>query len=395
MSREKKLLMWFVALTGMFQMPTAAVSAAVNTIVTEVFPAYTLAQVQTSMSCTGIVSPIVSILMAWLIRQNVLTRRTVVIFGLGLLGMGGILIFFIKKWFWCLLALAILVGTASGCYVSTAISLIFGRFDVEERRKTTGMHSVFVGLGGVIFSAIGGVLVNLAWYAGYVLLLIGIPMSIFGMLAIPKETRTRQERQKEAKSKLNPDIFYYVVIIMVFMMVYNVGGGNISTHLANSGIKNYAMYAGFATAAQMAGTAVMSLFFSKISEKLDDMIIPLAFLAVFVGFTIVSVFHNSLVMIFIGIFLMGTSMPCLGPQCLLSISKRVDDSTSSFGTALANGLGPGIGAFLSPVIFTNLTTALAGNNTVFRYQFVAFVALALGAVVFVLNLFRQKKAKQE
>ena len=223
--------------------------------------------------------------------------------------------------------------------------------------------------------------------------MIGIPMCIYSVIAIPKTEKKKAaaDGAVKVKSKLDPDVFYYIVLIFLFMFLYNSGSSNMSTHLENSGIENYAMIAGFVTAAQMGGTMIMSMFFSKLSEKLGDMLLVCAFLAVFVGFTIVNVFHSSVVMIFVGIFIMGTSMPCLGPQCLLSISKRVDDSTSALASSMANGVAPGLGSFLSPIIITNLTVWMAGNNTNFRYQFVAFVALGFAAIIFVLNKHREKK----
>ncbi|MBQ8831854.1 MAG: MFS transporter [Oscillospiraceae bacterium] len=394
MSKQKKMLMWLVILTGMFQMPSIAISAAVHTM-SEVIFHVDLVKVQSSLSVTGIVSPIVSFISAFLIRKDIATKRGVVIFGLGALGVTGIISAFMFQhtFFWSIAALSVAIGIATGCYVSTAISLVIDGFSVDERRKINGLHSVFVGIGGILISTVGGLLVNYVWYAGYLILMIGIPMCIFSVIAIPKteKKKTNENGEAKVKSKLDPDVFFYIAIIFVFMFLYNSGSSNMSTHLENSGIENYAMIAGFVTAAQMGGTMVMSMFFNKLSQKLGDMLLVLAFAAIFVGFTIVNVFHSSVVMIFIGIFLMGTSMPCLGPQCLLSISKRVDDSTSALASSMANGVAPGLGSFLSPIIITNFTVWIAGNNTNFRYQFVAFLALGCAIILFALNKVREKK----
>ena len=394
MSKQKKMLMWLVILTGMFQMPSIAISAAVHTM-SEVIFHVDLVKVQSSLSATGIVSPIVSFISAFLIRRDIVTKRGVVIFGLGALGVTGIIAAFLFQYekFWTVAALSVAIGISTGCYVSTAISLVIDGFSVEDRRKINGLHSVFVGIGGILISTAGGLLVNYVWYAGYLILMIGIPMCIFSVIAIPKTEKKAKaaDGTVKVKSKLDKDVLFYIAIIFVFMFLYNVGSSNMSTHLGNSGIENYAMIAGFVTAAQMAGTMVMSMFFSKLSEKLGDMVLVLAFSAIFVGFTIINVFHSSVVMIFVGIFLMGTSMPCLGPQCLLSISKRVDDSTSATASSLANGVAPGLGSFRSPIIITNFTVWVAGNNTNFRYQFVAFLALGCAVLIFFLNKYRDKK----
>lgn len=394
MTKQKKMLMWLVVLTGMFQMPSIAISAAVHTM-SEVIFHVELVKVQSSLSLTGMISPIVSIISAFLIRKDIATKRGVVIFGLGALGVTGILAAFMfqQEMFWSVAALSVAIGISTGCYVSTAISLVIDGFSVDERRKINGMHSVFVGIGGILISTIGGLLVNYVWYAGYLILMIGIPMCIFSVIAIPKTEKKKinEDGTPRVKSKLDRDVLFYIVLIFLFMFLYNSGSSNMSTHLENSGIENYAMIAGFVTAAQMGGTMVMSLFFNKLSQRFGDMLLVFAFLAIFIGFTIVNVFHSSVVMIFVGIFLMGTSMPCLGPQCLLSISKRVDDSTSAIASSMANGIAPGLGSFLSPIVITNFTVAVAGNNTNFRYQFVAFVALTCAIALFFVNKYREKK----
>ena len=161
MTKQKKLLMWLVILTGMFQMPTIAISAAVHTM-SEVIFHVELVKVQSSLSLTGIVSPIVSFITAFLIRKDIATKRGVVIFGLGALGVTGVIsaIAFQFEYFWCVAALSVAIGIATGCYVSTAISLVIDGFSVDERRKINGLHSVFVGIGGILISTIGGILVN-------------------------------------------------------------------------------------------------------------------------------------------------------------------------------------------------------------------------------------------
>ena len=53
MTRQKKMLMWLVILTGMFQMPTIAISAAVHTM-SEVIFHVELVKVQSSLSLTAV-----------------------------------------------------------------------------------------------------------------------------------------------------------------------------------------------------------------------------------------------------------------------------------------------------------------------------------------------------
>jgi sugar phosphate permease len=109
--------------------------------------------------------------------------------------------------------------------------------------------------------------------------------------------------------------------------------------------------------------------------------------------TILNVFSASLPCAFVGVFLAGVSISLLGPQCIFSSSNCVDVRSSAVASSLINGLGPGMGSFLSPVIFTNLTNAIVPNSTNFRYQFVSVVAMGLAVILAALTALRAKRRK--
>jgi len=100
-----------------------------------------------------------------------------------------------------------------------------------------------------------------------------------------------------------------------------------------------------------------------------------------------------LLVVYIGVFITGTSLSLIIPQCLFSVSNIVDPSNSSTATSIVACLAPGTGGFLSPVIFTNLTNLLGGESTNFRFQFVGFVSLVVG-IVFVLDTLRREKRRR-
>ena len=185
-------------------------------------------------------------------------------------------------------------------------------------------------------------------------------------------------------------MFFYSAAIFFFMLTYNVCGSNISTHLAPLGDTTLS---GIATAIQMAGGVVCGLFFGKLSGKLGDKMMSLAFCAIFVGMMILSLFPNSIVMSFIGVFVTGSAMSMMLPQCMFSTSKVVNENTSALATSLTSCIAPGFGGFFSAMVFTNITQALFGSSTVMRYRFTAFVALAFAIVLIIIISYRAKHAQ--
>ena len=142
----------------------------------------------------------------------------------------------------------------------------------------------------------------------------------------------------------------------------------------------------------MLGGACSGMLFGKLSRKFRDYMIPLAFFTLCVGFTVLG-FANSLVMIFIGAFLVGSSMSMCMPQCMFSISLYVNEHSSTFANAISSSIAPSLGGFLSPVIYTNLTTALFGTAVSSRYRFLACVTLCFCLILVVIMTARKKGGK--
>lgn len=394
MTREKKLTMWTIFMVSLVQMAGLAITPALNQMKTIAFPQYSLSDIQTTLAISSLVMPAVSLLSAAAIRRGLVTKRLVVTTGLFALGLAGVLSLFLHRLLWNIGLLSAITGFASGCYLTTAISIMMDQFDTAQRQKISGFQSVFVNGGAVLMGLLGGLLAAWKWHGGYMVFLIGIPMGLIAIFTLPKEKRTKAASAEKAKqkSKIKPDIFYYAAIIGVFMLAYAACNNNLAVHMANSGVNNTAIV-GTLASFQMVGGALFGFVFGRVSSKFKDYVLVLAFTCLFLGLTILNVFHTSLPMAYVGVFLAGISISMLGPQCIFSASHHVDKNSSALASSLINGLAPGLGSFLSPVIFTNLTTALAGNNTNFRYQFVAFFVLACGIAVAVMTYRRGKKEK--
>ena len=390
MTKQKKFLMWSLLLIAMVQMPTLALTPGINQIKTTVFAQQSLSAIQTAMQLPNLISPFATITLAFLIGKGILTKRTACIAGLFIVGFTGALAMVAHTQFWHLCLLSVTLGLGISGYISNATSLICDNFTQQERQFISGYQTSFINGGGIIMSLCGGALAGLMWYGGYLMLLTAIPVAIIALFAIPRVKAVKQEKKVKKQEKLHRDVFFYSAAIFFFMLTYNVCGSNISTHLAPLGDTTLS---GIATAIQMAGGVVCGLFFGKLSGKLGDKMMSLAFCAIFVGMMILSLFPNSIVMSFIGVFVTGSAMSMMLPQCMFSTSKVVNENTSALATSLTSCIAPGFGGFFSAMVFTNITQALFGSSTVMRYRFTAFVALAFAIVLIIIISYRAKHAQ--
>ena len=139
--------------------------------------------------------------------------------------------------------------------------------------------------------------------------------------------------------KLDPRVFYYCGIVFFFMLCYNAGGSNISTHISSGGMGDFTVagkfitstaLAGAATAVQMAGGVVSGLFFGKLSAKFRDHLIAIAMCLIFLGFMVLSLFERSVAATFVA--LVGMPMFAM-PRCVFAVSTLVDADSSAIATS--------------------------------------------------------------
>lgn len=392
--QQKNFLLITILLISILQMPGQATAPAINKIYTDVFNDKPLSVIQTAFSITSIAAALGSIPPAILIRRGIISKRAAVATGMFLFGTAALLISLMHTHFWQLVIVAAIVGIGAASFISPMISVMVDNFQGEEGKRAAGLQSTFNGIGGITLSILGGYLVNFRWFGGYLLLLAGFPVGVLVLLSFPKGKLPRVRHNENApikRTKLPSDVYYYTLFALLAMFLFIVGSNNISVHLSRSGIKNYTAAAGYATAFQMAGTAIAGALFKKLTSKLDDMMMPLAFIMVFIGDTIINLFDHSLPMMYLGIMLAGSTIGIMTPQCIHSVSKLVDETNSATATAFLNAVAPGVGAFLSPIVMTNVTLALGGDSTNFRFQFAAFVGLGLAIILVFLTKFREKR----
>lgn len=393
MSKEKKLLMWSVLLIAMVQMPNLALSPSINVIYDTVFGRkWELGTVQTVMQLPNLISPFITITTAYIIGKGWISKKLVIVTGLFLVAATGILSLFCNNQFWHLVLLSICLGVGLSGYISTASSLIVDHFNTEERQAISGFQTSFINGGGVLMSLCGGLLSTvIIGFGGYLMLLLALPVGLLALKAIPSVKKAAQGTQAKEKDKvkIHSDVFLYGGMIFVFMLVYNVIGSNLSVHIKDIGGSDIA---GYCTAVQMLGGALVGIFFGKLSKKLGDFTTCLAFIAIFIGMTILSLCPGSLPMTFVAVIIAGTAMSLMLPQCLFSVSKVVNSSSSALATSITSCIAPSGGGFFSAMVFTTITKNLFGDSTVMRYRFVSFVALACAVILFIIFSYRKKKA---
>ena len=372
--------MWTILIVAIVQMPGLALTPGIDQIRTTAFSDYSLGMVQTALAFTSLTQPLAAFFAAFIINKSIASRKAFIVFGLFLLATTGLLAVLLHTEFWHLVLLSVFLGVSTGFFVSNMFGLIFDYFEPSERQFITGYQSSVINAGGIAMGIVGGLLATFIWYGGYLVLFIGLPAIVLVYFTVPnKKNPAVRSGEKRTAGKLNPKIYYYCAIAFLFMMSYSACGSNLSTHIA--GIGNSAT-SGVAVAFQMGGGVVSGIFFDKLSRKAGDYVLSAGLCAMFVGYMILSFFPMSLVLIFVAVFIAGMSLSIMLPRCIYMVSTLVvDPATSATATALITIAAPSFGGFFSPIIITNITTALFGESTAARYRFVGIFVLILAILL--------------
>jgi MFS family permease len=388
--KNSRALMWTILLIALVQMAQPAITPGIDQIATDVFPEWSLQTIQTVMSLPSVMSIFAGVVTAILVGCGLATKKALVIFGLAMMVVTGIAAFVLNTRFWQLILLNLMLGAGFGTFIPHSQSIVFDSFDEKMRQFISGVQFSFINAGGIIMSVVGGFLATIVWHGGYLVMLMALPVLIVAWIVIPKGERIKP-RTSGKGAKLPKGVYYHAVLVFLFIMLHNVGPINLSTHIINGNMGDTAT-TGIATALMMIGGVVSGLLFPKLSAVCRDNIFPIAFTLQFIAFSMLNLFPYSLTMTLAAMFISGLSTSLFIPRCIFNVSNMTEPSNSATASTLISSVAAGSGGFLTPVIITNLTVALGGDSTRFRYQFTAIVCLVLAGLLLFNNIRRQRKA---
>lgn len=168
-----------------------------------------------------------------------------------------------------------------------------------------GIQDLFTNGGGMYLTLIGGVLAAKAWNYTYLAFLYALIPLVLGCIYFPADKPAKASGEK-SHLKIAPVTWLFGAIIFVFINSYGVMGANISFIITERGMGTAAL-TGTAMAIFLVGGMFGGLIFSPFEKKLREYVLCCGFIALVIGFLIIY-FAQSLVILFIGAFVVGTSI---------------------------------------------------------------------------------------
>jgi MFS family permease len=308
------------------------------------------------------------------------------LFGLVLYGLAGGAGLFARS-YWSLLALRALLGIAVAAIMNPITVIILNLYQGAARNKAMGWRGSANSMGGILWPLLGGVLGGFSWRVPFGVYVVGIPLGVLALLAVP-DARP-QERTHTGKDgpvwdilRDHPLLFViYGLMLLTNVLLYTIVVF-VPQLLERLGVSRPFHISLFLTAMTLSA-GVTSLLYGRIKSRLSYERIVLIALALWaVGYTAVSQATSPLVIALATAFFgigQGMTMPALmvwvGELVPAPFRGRVAAYLGMFGS---------LGQFLAPVLFGVLLQVVELGG-------IFLIAGAICAFVFVAFLIGRKQ----
>lgn len=281
------------------------------------------------------------------------------------------------------------LGLGFGFLMPTSNGIIAENYDEAGRSWIMGIQDLFTNGGGMYLTLIGGFLAARAWNCTYLAFLYALIPLVLGCLYLPADEPAKESKEKN-HLKIAPITWLFGIIIFVFINSYGVMGANISFIITERGLGSAAL-TGTAMAIFLVGGMAGGLIFNTFEKKLHEFVLCCGFIALVIGFLTIY-FAQSLPVLFIGAFIVGTSIGFEMPGSLLYATNYNTVEASTAGCAVVHMAGQ-LGTVCSALFYTPVAGLIKPNDTSFRFLFAAVVCTVLAVLVGIaVAIIRKKKA---
>ncbi len=244
-----------------------------------------------------------------------------------------------------------MLGGSVGILSPLANSLIADYFFNAERTKMMGYSAAANNLGGGLATLTAGLLATYHWRYAFSIYGIAFISLLLVLFFLPKqsdgdkELAANYEKALATKSKeglLKWALFTFLMIIIFFSIPTHLDFFIFAEGLGTSATTGWLM--GLLTAVSFA----TGIVFQRLAAILKDKTSLAAFLLFLLGFTILSISSN-LILIGAAILITGLSMGILIPLIMDSVTKEVRARDTIFALAVIN-FSLYLGQFISPLV---------------------------------------------
>jgi len=271
---------------------------------------------------------------------------------------------------------------AAAVFAGTTVALL-SYYQGAQRDTVMGWRSTAISLGGVVWPLLAGAIGGLSWHAPFAIYLIGVPLGLLALLALPRtDPAPATDGTGDGGERILPLLMrrpallgYYGLLIVASLLLYGLAVFN-PFRLAEIGIEKPFLVALISTTASVT-MSLVGLWYAKLRSVLGyGPLLRITAVCWTLAFALLGLTgHAALVVIGNGLF--GLGMGILMPAVTVLIGDTAPPALRGQATALS-GTASFAGQFCSPLILGPLVDSTSVKT--------GFLACAGAAAVLLLAL---------
>ena len=340
---QKRKMTIAIMILSMFLLSYMAVTPIISSIY-HTFSKASMSQIQMVVTLIPLSSVFTMFLCNSLTKR--ISMRNIGNLGLFIMLIGAIIPVIISNNLTMLYVSSILLGLGIGFINVISSTMISYYFTGKEKMKLMGYQSIFVSIGGALFSYVSGILANYHWSNSYICFFLALISMFILTIWVPNDTLPREEKKLEHHERLPLRLCWLGLISILFFISINVFNTSISMLVENLGYDTY--ISGIVTSLYTIIGIVAGLLLNKIVWLTKKQVLTFACFIATLGLFALSMSQN-IVLLLIGALLVGFAFATRNPAGITISANMTSSSKSALAIAIFNGCGQ-FGCFLSPYV---------------------------------------------
>lgn len=313
---------------------------------------------------------------------NYMPKKYLAMIGMVVMMAGGMLPQVMHEALWQLYLASGVIGFGMAFINIISSTLISDHFTGLSKGTVMGYQSAAVSIGGALTSYASGLIAaNDTWIHSYLVYLIILPTFLVVLFLLPKDKVIPPKEAAVGGKTIHGRLIFFAILGFFCSVFVNYFNSNIAMFLDKTGLGDAAVSGTVGSIFMLIGIPA-GLLLGTVIKKLRRNTVGIMALCIAGGMACVA-FAQSLVLVYVGAFLVGLGFAIRNPAAITFAANMVPAASAGLGIALLNSFGQ-VGNFLSPLII-NAVAGVLGGNVRTTFIVCACGLLVLGIVYLVFN----------
>lgn len=286
----------------------------------------------------------------------------------------------------------LMIGAGIGLFNSLAVSLIPQFYSSNEEKLATmvGYQNVMGSLGAALASFLISWLLTISWHAAFAIYFLVIPVLILFILFVPlpssKQTKNNTAKKAKEKQTINGKVILIAILMFFIFLFYMPMSFKIPALVVQEKLGTVSEVSALTGVLNLVGIPIGASF-GFFFKKLHDKIFPLGFGLVAIGFFIIALASN-FVMLSLGCLILGIGFGLGVPYMYNWLDWSAPANSVNLATTIVLVL-VNVGCAISPMIINAVTSSAKMGLLISAIFFACF---SIYAIIHYLRVHKKQSA---